>query len=176
MNEKFYIGSAAGLAAFVASIPHGVQNYVVLMCFAVTVDMVSGIGSAIIRGHLKSSRLWDGFFRKLLQYTASLAIGGMAVVLFESWVLLNIISGAILAREVGSVLENIILAQDPGRGMGRMGDVVEFLRGIFAVGEEKHGTVVATATVIPAHPETEPSISTTTVSSINNPDRRNREG
>lgn len=151
--EPFYVGSFVGVAEFLASIPHGVRNYIALLCFAVVVDMISGIGAAIVRGHLKSSKLWDGFYRKVLQYSAALAIGVIVVVLFESWVLLNIVSGAILAREVGSILENIILAQPAGQSLGKLGEAIEFLRGVFSVGlEEKNMRIVSTTAVISPDP------------------------
>lgn len=161
--EPFYIGSFSALAEFIASIPHPVRNYIALICFAIVVDMVSGIGAAILRGHLKSSKLWDGFYRKVLQYSGALAIGVMVVVLFESWVLLNVVSGAILAREVGSILENIILAQPAGQSLGKLGEAIEFLRGIFSVGiDEKAMRTVSTTAVISPDPALD-VITTTTV-------------
>ena len=152
--EPFYIGSFSALAEFIASIPHGVRNYIALLCFAVVVDMVSGIGAAIARGHLKSSKLWDGFYRKVLQYSSALAIGVIVVVMFESWVLLNIVSGAILAREVGSILENIIIAQPEGTSLGKLGEAVDFLRGVFSVGhDEKDMRIVSTTVVTSPDPD-----------------------
>ena len=173
LNDQFYIGSVDGIAAFVRSVPHGIRNYIALVCFLIAVDLASGVWTAFCRRNLRSRSLWDGFFRKLMQYSATLCIGAAAVVISESWWPISLIAAAIMAREVGSTIENIVRAQEGKNATDPFSKAVDFMGGFFAVSQPEKHTIVTTATMIPPHPDEQPAISTTATTTVSKPRQTN---
>lgn len=164
MKEKFYIGSVAGIAAFVAAVPHNVRNYLALIFILVTVDTITGILGAIVCRELRSSHMRQKLFAKTLQYLMFFTVGFAATILSESYIFLVIVCSGIMASEISSMVENLSKMQQGGISLGPFNHFITMLSGFFAIERREHTTTVTTATVIPPDLDTSPVITTTGVS------------
>jgi phage-related holin len=164
MKEKFYVGSVAGIMAFVASIPHNIRNYLAIVFFLVTVDTVTGILGAIACRELRSSHMRQKLSVKALQYSMFFALGLTATILAESWMFMAVICAGIATAEVSSLVENLAKMQGAGVSMGPFNHAISMLSGFFTTTNSSHEVIsTTTATVIPrgkSRDEAEPVIST----------------
>ena len=176
MKEKFYLGSVAGITAFIAGVPHNIRNYLALIFILVTVDTITGVLGAIACRELRSSHMRQKLSAKTLQYAMFSAMGFAATILSESWIFMAVVCGGIMAAEVSSMIENLAKMQSAGVSLGPFNHAIAMLSGFFTSSHTDKGITAVettTATVFPPRASEEPVISTTTtkVSSVGKPDR-----
>ena len=164
MKEVFYVGSVAGIVAFVASIPHNIRNYLAIVFFLVIVDTVTGVLGAIACRELRSTHMRQKLAVKSMQYAMFFALGLAATILAESWVFMAAVCAGIMAAEVSSLVENLAKMQGAGVSMGPFNHAISMLSGFFTTTNSSHEVIsTTTATVIPrgkSTSDTEPVIST----------------
>lgn len=170
MKETFAVGSLASLIGLLSAAPASIHTFAVVVVFLVCVDTITGVIAAAVCKEFRSSRMRQKVVVKVLQYSTLFALGYTFTIIVQAWFCLNWALGAIVAIEVGSLLENLArLRKYGGISMGPADKFINIVAQYFEVTQDTGSITTTTATTIPTDPAIQPTLSVTQVTMPSRP-------
>ena len=126
----------AMLTAGLGLIPGSIRDSMIVCVLFIGLDTLAGVYLAARCGHIRSRKMREQFVAKLTQYGLIIGLGGGAALISKTNVVLQAAFGAVIAIEVVSIIEKVLLLEKCGGAP--LGPARPFLRRIekfFAVVE-----------------------------------------
>jgi Bacteriophage holin family len=125
MTAKGAAGILAVIGSYLRNVPSTVENLVVILAIFIIADTISGVWLAHYRRNhppigIRSEALMTGLMAKVIQYTLWVLIAAGASLMAQTWTLLIMGLGVLVAAETVSIMENIIGLEAAGGVRGKV--------------------------------------------------------